>query len=301
MAAAVDSPLLPTVNRLNRASVTKRFEAHRDVAWDAAENEIEPHDPRLCLPPGHPFAQTSWYRERPAATRADLGADWICQTFRIGISFESCLSRGLLEFAGTLPNGSPMYRYAMHEVVEESHHSMMFHEFVRRAGREPHDVSALEQFLQRRVVQMGRTFPELFFLCVLSGEVFIDHDNRELLRSDADAVHPLLRRVVQIHVTEEARHVCFANAYLREHLPRAPAWKKRVIGSLAPSLLARGEELMLRPSPAIVSKHGIPRTALAQAFGPTSAYASKVREVVSPIFSLLRECGVDAVAPSRSR
>ena len=61
-----------------------------------------------------------------------------------------------------------------------------------------------------RMAAFGRSFPELFFFGVLGGEIFIDQQNREYLKRPRDAVHPLVRRVLQIHVTEEARHVCFA-------------------------------------------------------------------------------------------
>ena len=44
------------------------------------------------------------------------------------------LKRGLLEFASTLPNGAPEFRYAYHEIIEEAQHSLMFQEFVNRSG-----------------------------------------------------------------------------------------------------------------------------------------------------------------------
>ena len=282
----LEGSLLSTVARLNRASVAKRYEAHRDVDWDA--EPIDARDPRLSLPANHPVGATEWYHALPEPARARLGLEWACQTFRIGISFESCLSRGLLELAGALPNGSPLYRYAMHEVIEESHHSMMFHVFIRRSGCEPQDVSPLERWLQRSVVvNLPRVFPELFFLCALSGEIFIDHDNREMLRAPAEGQHPTLRRIVQIHVTEEARHVCFAHAYLRERLPTAAAWRRRALRLLVGPILARGAQEILQPTPALVRRHRIPRTVLAEAFGPGSAHAAKVREVVAPIFGLV--------------
>ena len=204
----------------------------------------------------------------------------------MGITFESCLSRGLLEFAGDLPNGSPLFRYAMHEVVEESHQSMMFHEFIRRSGREPEGVSGVETWAQRRVARMGRSFPELFFVCVLAGEVFVDHDNRERLRAGGEQ-HPTLRRVMQIHVTEEARHVRFATGYLREHFPRASPLKRFVIRTMAPGLFAHGEELILQPPPSFVKRYEIPRSVLTEAFGPASKHAAMIREVLAPICELI--------------
>ena len=36
--------------RLNRASVTRRFDAYRDVDWDAPEYRVDPDDPRWERP-----------------------------------------------------------------------------------------------------------------------------------------------------------------------------------------------------------------------------------------------------------
>jgi hypothetical protein len=285
--ATFDDTFLPMVMRLNRSSVTKRYEAHRDVDWEAAGARIDPRDPRFALPATSALGGTEWYQALPQDVRAELGLDWTCQTLRIGISFESCLSRGLLEFAGALPNGSPTYRYAMHEVIEESHHSMMFHEFIRLSGRSPRDVSRIETWFQRRVAHLGVTFPELFFLCVLSGEIFIDHDNRERL-GQSEPLHPTLRRIMQIHVTEEARHVCFANGYLREHLPHSPSWRRVLLRKMAPVLFARAEHMMLWPHPALAKRYGIPSSVIAEAFGPSSAQARTVRRIVEPIYALLQ-------------
>ena len=53
---------------------------------------------------------------------------------KAGLQFESVLKRGLLEYAFRLPDGVPEFRYAYHEVIEEAQHSLMFQEFVNRAG-----------------------------------------------------------------------------------------------------------------------------------------------------------------------
>ncbi len=278
---------LPMVARLNQSSVNKRYEAFRDVDWDGPDAHIDARDPRFALSAANPLGGTLWYQALPADTRAELGLDWTCQTLRFGIAFESCLSRGLLEHAATLPNGSPTFRYVMHEVIEESHHSLMFHEFIRKSGRQPHDLPRSEAWFQRRIVRLGATVPELFFLCVLAGEVFIDHDNRQRL-AERNAQHPTLRRIMQIHVTEEARHVCFANGYLREHLPRASRLRRRVLRTLAPIILGRAERMMLRPSPALARHYQIPPSVLAGAFGPKSAHVETVRQIVTPIRELLR-------------
>ena len=48
--------------------------------------------------------------------------------------------------------------------------------------------------------------------------VEVDAQGRTTLAA-GKATHPLLRRVMQIHITEEARHICFAREYLRHHVP----------------------------------------------------------------------------------
>src|SRR5262245_45911005 len=205
--------------RLSRQSVVKHFDAYADVDWDSDEFRIDPEDPRWELPPDEGLGETVWYRAQPSGIRARIGLHTIAGFMQIGLEFESVLKRGLLEFTAGLPAGSPELRYAYHEIIEEAQHSLMFQEFVARTGLDVPGLPRLLRFGSRQVIRFGRTFPELFFLFVLAGEDPIDHVQRTMLASGRP-VHPLLRRVMQIHVTEEARHLCFARHYLREHVPR---------------------------------------------------------------------------------
>jgi hypothetical protein len=270
------------VGRLNAMSVTKRYEAYRDVPWDAPDSAIDARDPRFRLGAKSPLGATDWYASLPRDDQARFGLEWACQTLRYGVSFESCATRGLLEFAGTEPPGSPYYRYAMHEVIEESHHSLMFQELIARSGCETHDVHPFERWAQRRVARWGATFPELFFLCVLSGEVFIDHDNRERL-AQREALHPLFRRVIQIHVTEEARHVSFAKSFLRDRIPALSAPKRWFFRVAAPRIFARGARIMLHPPARLVAKYGIPADVLRRAYGDESGHHAEMRRLYEPI------------------
>jgi hypothetical protein len=284
--------LATVTERLNHLSVVKRHEAYRDIDWDGPDNRIDRQDPRFRLPPDHPLGGSDWYRSLPEPTQVWLGLDLMCQVLRYGIAFESCLSRGLLEFVETLPARCPQYRYAMHEIVEESHHSMMFREFIDRSGCEPAGLPAFNRIYNRLIVRWAATFPELFFLHVLSGEIFADHDNRERL-AQRDGQHPLVRRMMQIHVMEEARHVRFAEALLRERVPQLPRWRKWQIRALLPVLLDQGERMMLRPIPKLVRQYAIPAHVMADAFGAGSAHERRVRAIVAPVYGLL---GVDRLA-----
>jgi hypothetical protein len=277
--------------RLSRLSVTKHFDAYADVEWDAPSHRIDPEDPRFELDPDTALGGTAWYRSLPRATRARLGLHLIASQVKLGLEFERILKQGLLAFASTLDDGAPEFRYAYHEVIEEAQHSLMFHELVARMGLEVPGLSWMDRVGARRVARLGRTFPELFFLFVLGGEEPIDHAQRAVLRSGHE-VHPLLRRVMQIHVTEEARHICFAREYLRHHVPLLSPWRRLSLAIQAPLLLADMTRQMMRPSPHVVATYGMPRDVVAEAYTRCAVHRAFVTESVAGVRALSVELGL---------
>ena len=275
------------VRRLNHASTKKGHDAFSDVPWPEDGEGIEPHDPRFALAPDHPLEPTSWYRALPPDEQARFGLTLMMQTLKYGISFESVLSQGLLEYARTLPNGAPEFRYALHELIEESHHSLMFQELINRSGTDPRPFGGVDAFMDRRVPALGRLFPELFFGLVLAGELFIDRDNRRALRRRD--LHPLFRRVIQIHVTEEARHLCFAREFLQHRLPELGPLRRKVIAWVLPYSLSDSAKKMLMPPRHVVQTFGIPKSAMREAFGPGSAYREDIRQAVEPVVALMQQ------------
>jgi hypothetical protein len=284
--AADHDAFIRVIERLNRASVSKRYEAFRDVAWDAPESRIDRHDPRHCLGPENTLGATAWYAALPESQRAELGLEYGCQAFKIGSSFEGVLSRGLLVYSRSLPNRSPEYRYALHEVIEESNHSLMFQQFIDQSGCDPEELGALISWFDRRVVGWATTFPALFFVFVLAGEIFIDYENRERLARRHE-LHPLLARILQIHVTEEARHVCFAERSLQRHLPELWWPRRTVLRAVLPLIMHGSSSVMSQPTPRLVRKYGIPASVLRAAYGPGSAHRAKMRKIAEPVYALV--------------
>jgi hypothetical protein len=278
------------VTRLSRASVKKHFDAYADVAWDAPEFEIDPHDPRWILSEEDPIGATAWYIAQPERDRARIGLATAAFQMKMGIAFEGILQRGLLELASTLPNGSPEFRYAMHEVIEEGQHSLMFQEFVNRSGFDAPGMGPLMAFTARRVPALGRRFPELFFLHVLGGETPIDNVQRQELCRGA-SVHPLKRRIMQIHVTEEARHVCFAENYLENHVPQLGRARLLELRAITPFVLRETAALILRPPRRFFEKTGIPKKVATEAY-EGAAYRSLTLEGLEPIRELCVKLGI---------
>jgi hypothetical protein len=286
---APDEAWLSLLERLNRQSLTKHFNAYTDVDWDSPDMALDPEDPRWELRGDDPLGATAWYRSLPPATRARLGCEVIASKMKIGLIFESVLKRGLLEFTSTLPNRAPEFRYAYHEIIEEAQHSLMFQEFVNRSGFDAAGLRRIEKWGTRRVVTMGRRFPQLFFLFVLGGEDPIDYVQRRELRSRWE-LHPLLERIMRIHVTEEARHLSFARFYLKRTVPALSPPRRARLAVAAPVILGQMAQLMLRPSPQLMSRYQIPKAVIAEAYtrnprhrAETAASLAKVRKLCTDL------------------
>jgi hypothetical protein len=293
-----DDRFTELLRRLSHQSVVKHFDAYADVDWDDPDNAIDPRDPRWELDSGSGLARTDWYRALPAETRARIGLHGITSNMKAGLQFENVLKRGLLEYAFGLPDGSPEFRYVYHEVIEEAQHSLMFQEFVNRAGLETPGLPWDMRLGSRRVVGLGRRFPALFFVFVLGGEDPIDHVQRTALRSGTE-IHPLLERIMRIHVTEEARHLSFARSYLRTNVPKLSAWRRRALAMEAPLILATEAGVMLRPPRHLVRTYGVPDAVLREAYGPGSQSRQDAKDSLRKVRNLLVD--LELVTPAAKR
>lgn len=275
------------VRHLSEASTRKRFDAYLDVPW--GEHDITADDPRWRLAGDDALGATAWYQALPLTLQSRLGLHLVVAKMKMGVFFENVLSRGLLELAAAQPNGSPSFRYAYHEVIEEGQHSLMFQELINRSGLPVAAPNSLEQWGARRVVRLGRTFPELFFLFVLGGEAPIDHVQQKELRRGAG--HPLLHHIMRIHVLEEARHLCFAEAYLREHVPRLSAWRMWQLRIRTPIIFKTMMDQMLRPPRDVVQAYAIPDAVLREAYG-SEAHRQDTSAALDSVRALCLELGI---------
>jgi hypothetical protein len=275
------------VQRLSKQSVTKHYDAYADIPWDAPGFAIEPTDPRFIIEPTHPLAATGWYRQQPADVQARIGLFSIAMSMKRGLEFENVLKRGLLTYAFyRLPNNDPRFRYVYHEVAEETHHGMMFQEFVNRSGMNPPPMGRWIRLGTRDVVAMGKRFPALFFLFVLGGEDPIDQVQRSILRSDAE-LHPLTEVIMRHHVTEEARHISFARHHLKIEVPKLGRLARGWLGVVTPVMLGVMADMMLVPSPELHSRYGVPKAVLREARRSEEAHRRKIESVAK----LRRLCG----------
>jgi hypothetical protein len=281
----------PLVRRLSRQSVSKHCDAYEDVDWHAPESRIDPEDPRFILQDDDGLGATAWYQSQSPALRARLGLHIGVSQLKVGIEFEQILSRGLLQFASGLREGSPELRYVYHEIIEESQHSLMFQELIHRTGLDPFGMSPLVRWPSELVPGLARAFPELFFIHVLAGEVPIDLSQRAWLDKRRD-IHPIFERVMRLHVLEEARHICFAREYLKDRVPRLGTLRMFRMRVAVPFVLKSTAAAMLRPPSKIAELYRIPRSVMKAAYTNNPNHRQKLIDRLEPIRDLCEEIGV---------
>jgi len=284
-----DEVFTSVLARLSRQSVTKHFDAYADVDWDAPDMAIDPTDTRFLLWEFDPLATTAWYRSQPIHVQARIGLYRVATAMRTGWEFENVLQRGLLEYLFWSPNGRPEFRYAHHEIIEESQHTLMFQEFVNRSGLDVRGMPVEMKVGSRFVVHLSRLFPALFFFFVLGGEDPVDHLQRRHLR--AGVAHPLVERIMRIHVAEEARHLSFARHYVKHVVPDLGPARRFVLACAAPLLFGTMGPVMVFPSRRMARQWGIPRRELRRAVRSPEG-RQLLRDAVSRPRNLCHELGL---------
>ncbi len=236
-----------TLRRLSRLSTGRGFDAYRDVPWDDDGYEIDPTDPRLELSALDPLAGTDWYRSLDDEARARVGLARITSSMTTARQFENLLQQGLLHRALYLPTGDPEFRYIHHEVIEEAQHTLMFEELVVRAGASPRGMPWwLRRLTESLMPVLARHSPVVFFAMVLGGEQPLDLIQRRAVAEDD--VHPLVERVMRIHIAEEARHISYARTAIEVEAPKLSAARRHSVAFFTPLALGIMARLMLRPN-----------------------------------------------------
>jgi hypothetical protein len=280
------------IRRLSHQSVVKHFDAYADIDWDNPEFRIDHDDSRWELEPDDVLGATEWYLSQPAGIRSRIGLRMLANFMKIGVIFEYVLKRGLLEFAAKLPTGAPEFRYCYHETIEEAQHSLMFQEFINRTGIKIPGLGGIERRCADFVVKYAHKFPELFFFFVLAGEDPIDYVQRRSLRKNRDDIHPLFRRIMQIHVTEEARHMSFARHALRNRVPELSTSRRMRLGLCVPIILGVMGRMMMEASPQIAREYNIPREVVDAAYRNSPIHRARIHEASTKLFGLCDELGL---------
>ncbi|MCW2771615.1 MAG: hypothetical protein JWR27_3048 [Aeromicrobium sp.] len=277
---------------LSQASVDRHFDAFLDIDWDSPDFDVRPDDPRWVLPADvDPLGSHPWYRSQSLERQIAIGQWRQANILKVGLQFENILIRGIMQYVFTLPNGSPEYRYLTHEATEECHHTQMFQEAVNRIGVEVEGMPWLMRKLAGILPWAGSAVPFAFFIGVLAGEEPIDHTQKGILRSGQD-LPPVLSRIMQIHVAEEARHISFAHHYIRRNAPRLGRVERLVLSLLFPVIMRVLCDVIMVPSKSFRREFGIPRSVMKDLYWRAPESRERLQELFGDVRMLADQAGL---------
>ncbi len=210
--------------RLLKGSVRKSYEPIVDIDWDA------PLDPdKFFLPPRIvSLYGTPMWDQMTRAQRIELSRQELVNTLSAGIWFENILNQALLR---TLMHADPTARashYALTELGDETRHMVMFGKAIERVGAKP-----VRPRLYQRIIINALPWAfrgALLWVAALIGEEIFDALQRQMM--DDPEMQPMVRRLMRIHVAEEARHIQFARDGLRKRVAEMPQLNKWVIANI---------------------------------------------------------------------
>jgi hypothetical protein len=276
---------------LSEASVHQHFDAFLDIDWDHPDLAIRADDERWILPAADALGRTDWYRSLPRERRIEIGLYRQANVTKVGLQFEQVLISGLMNYAFHLRNGNPEFRYATHEATEECHHTQMFQEFVNRSGVDVAGAGRLFRWVAPFLPIAAGVVPAGFFMGVLAGEEPIDHVQKSILRS-GDDLHPLLQRIMQIHIAEEARHIGFAHQYLHHHAPRLSRVDRFVLSLAFPIIMRTLCDVILVPSRRARRDMGIPRSVVRDVYWRDPESRTMLRDLFADVRMLADDIGM---------
>ncbi len=230
MSTLLDRPDREAIaQRLLRASALKSFDPEVDIDWDQplVDDMFYMPEHRVSL-----YGTPTWER-MSHRQRVDLSRHEIASTASVGIWFELILLQLLSRHVYDLPATSDHVRYALVEIGDECRHSVMFSRMIEKLRCPAYGPGPLAHTLGR-LLKTTAAGPEVF-AAILIAEEILDAFQRELMIDER--VQPLVRRVSQIHVIEEARHVRYAHQELERQMavasPAARTWARWVVARSA--------------------------------------------------------------------
>ena len=279
------------LSTLSEGSVRRNFNPYTDIDWDAPEFAVIPEDPRWILPGTDPIGRHPWYKSQSVERQIEIGMWRQSNISKVGLQFESILIRGLMNYVFWVPNGSPEYRYCLHEAVEECNHTMMFQEMVNRIGVDVPGMPRTLKWLSQFIPLAAGPLPIVFFFGVLAGEEPIDHTQKRVLREGL-ALHPIMERVMAIHVAEEARHISFAHEYLRRRVPKMARRKRFWLSLHVPIIMRVLCQAIVKPPKSFWKEFDIPRSVKKELFFSAPESRQFLRDMFGDVRMLCQETGL---------
>lgn len=219
-------------DRLNSVSAKRRWYPFDDhvIDWSVPLGDEWSYMPRQHSA----IADSDWYRAAPTDAHPFLERYEVTQYIRNIAHGEHLLNQGILAMLWKVDPFDSNYRYMLHEVAEECQHMAMFNAWVRKNS----DIASVGEGEEEWGPELGTFTAELalrlseaFWVNVLLFE-FVGEEFNQALKGGADVasgdleassvarpMHPTLVGIGVAHTAEEARHINYANHWLKRGMP----------------------------------------------------------------------------------
>lgn len=204
--------------RLIGGTVRRNYDPLVDIDWDA---DLDP-DKWFVPAEAVSLYDTPMWDDMSDDQRRELSRQELANMLSRAVWFENTLNQGLLQTMLFQDPTATHVHYALTELGDETRHMVMFGRAVTAIGAQPYRLNRLQAL---GVQAFPFAYRGLFlWVAALCGEEWLDQAQRKYIHDEN--IQPLVRRIMQIHVTEEARHIHFARDGVRRRIKRAPWWER---------------------------------------------------------------------------
>ncbi|UQX13133.1 AurF N-oxygenase family protein [Candidatus Mycobacterium methanotrophicum] len=276
---------------LSEASVRRHFNPYTDIDWERPDFSVRKNDPRWVLSTTDLLGQHPWYRAQPLEKQIEIGLWRQANTAKISLQLESILIRGLVHYTFWVPNGSPEFRYCTHESIEECHHTMMFQELVNRIGMDVPGMPRWLRWISPVIPLYAGPLPGTFFFGVMAGELPIHIMQKSMLRQD-NPPHPMMEKVMAIHVAEESRHISFADQFLARRVPNMVRRSRFALSLYVPIVMRVLCQAIVVPPRSFFREFDVPRSVRKELFFDAPDARQVLRDMYGDVRMLCADVGL---------
>lgn len=188
--------------------------------------------------------------------------------------------------------------YFLHEIREESGHSLMFMKLMECSGLRLPGVWRNRPFIADF---LGRHTPldsTLFWLAVTIGEEVPDRLNRYIRTQGQDQVDGVIRQMCTLHVIDEARHIAHGRDALEASLLQTSGWQRRLLTPVVNTLIQQFTRTFYLPGADVYELAGLnPGKRWRTLAQKNPARREFILKCLSPTLYLLRSHGFDVHDP----
>lgn len=210
--------------RLLKGSARKSYAPVVDIDWDAP---LEP-DTFFLPPTSVTLYGTPIWEQMSRAEQIELSRQELVNLLSAGVWFENILNQALLRDLMHKDVTAHSTHYSLTELGDETRHMVMFGKTIERIGAKPIQPRRWQRWIINLLPLMFRG-PILWGAALVGEEIF---DSLQRLVLEDPDIQPIVKRLMRIHVTEEARHIQYARDGLRRTVPRMSRRQRMYVSTL---------------------------------------------------------------------